>query len=144
MKYEHTPRPDTENHYHIRELIERQEKRTEDRNYTRDKQKERDERDNDIKSVKYTDIIDYWCSDCAKDFRAISIKQVQKDWNIDQNIAFYKTKCDCGKWCIRHITDKHKDSYFIKSRMLAKDRGVHHVDTLQPWQTGFNTLYKKI
>ena len=144
MRYEHTPRPDIEQHYHIRELIERQEKRSEDRTYSRDKKKHLEERNAEIKAAKYVDVIDYWCDSCKKDFKSISIKQVEKDWNQEQSNALYKTKCECGKWCIRLITDRHRDGYFIKSRLLAIDRGSHHNDTIQPWQTGFNMLYKKI
>lgn len=144
MKYEHTPRPEIERHYHIKELIERQEKRTEDRQYHRNRAKEKEERDKIIQDAKPYLRTDFWCERCNKDFIAFAHKQVEVDWSCpSQNIAFYKTKCRKGHWCIRLITDKHRDGYWSKSRNVARDRGKHYADTIQPFQTGFNLLYGK-
>ena len=138
------PKPLIEEHYHIQALINAQEKRVEDRNYCREKAKEQEERNETIKDSKLVTITDFWCEDCQKDFKSMSIKQIEIDWtNSKQNIAFYKTKCDCGKWCIRLITDKFKDGFWIKSKAVAKDRGSHYKDTIQPSETGFNLLYGK-
>lgn len=140
MSYE--PKPLIEEHYHIQELIRGQNKRAEDRSYHRDKQKEKDERDNLIKEAKVVVVIDFWCEDCSKDFKSMAIKQFEVDWsNPSQNIAFYKTKCDCGNWCIRLVTDKHKDAFWTKSKQLAYERGRHYADTIQPHETNFNLLY---
>lgn len=145
MRYDHIPRPEIEQHYHIRELIERQEKRVADRNYHREKAKESSERDSLIKDSKIVVLTDFWCEGCSKDFKSISIRQVEADWSCPtQNIAFYKTKCECGKWCIRLITDKNRDGYWTRSRGVARDRGRHYADTIQPGETGFNMLYKKL
>jgi len=142
MKYD--PKPLLEEHYHIQELIERQEKRTEDRNYHRNIQKEKVENINLIKDAKLVDVLPFYCSDCKKDFVSMTIKQFEIDWsNSNQYIAYYKTKCDCGKWCIRHITDKFKDAYWFKSKKVSKDRGVHFADTIQPYESNFNLLYGK-
>lgn len=144
MRYEHQPRPNIEEHYHIRELIEAQEKRSEDRNYHRDRQKGRDERDALIRDAKWMEVLDFWCEDCPKDFKSMAVKQVEQDWNLpSQSIAFYRAKCDCGKWCQRLVTDKFSDPYWTRSRSVARDRGNHHADTVQPWETGFNMLYGK-
>lgn len=144
MKYEHEPRPNIEHHYHIRELIENQEKRTQDRIYCRNKEKEKEERESSITGSQFLVLTDFWCSDCKEDFKAQAIKQTEVDWsNTAQRIAFYKTKCFCGKWCIRLITDKLKDGYWMRSHAVARDRGKHFADMLQPGETGFNLLYAR-
>jgi len=142
MRYEHIPRPDIEYHPHIQDLIERQEKRTEDRNYYRNRVKELEERNDLIKDSKFFTQTDFWCDKCKKDFKAQAIKQVEVDWsNTSQNIAYYKTKCFKGHWCIRLITDRHRDEFWFKSRFVSLDRGNHFKDILQPHETGFNLMY---
>lgn len=144
MKYDHQPRPDIEQHYHIRELIERQEKRSEDREYHRRKGKALEERNDIIKDSKTFCVTDFWCPKCKIDFKSMSIKEVEIDWSCPtQYIAFYKSKCDKGHWCIRLITDRQKDGYFIRSRLMAIDRGKHILDVVQPYETGYNLLYGK-
>lgn len=144
MRYEHTPRPEIEQHYHIRELIEGQEKKTADRAYHMAKNKARAERGELIADNKDFDIKDFYCTACRKDFVGAAWKQEEVDWaNPTQTIAFYKTKCWCGKWCIRYITDKPFDPYFALSRRLAMERTKHVNDILQPFETGFNLMYGK-
>lgn len=143
MRYEDVPRPNVEYHYHIRELIENQEKRTNDRNRSRNKEKEQAEREEDIQRAKPIDIVEFYCSHCEEDFAQIAYKQVETDWsNTNQRIAFYKSKCDdCGTWAIRYITNKYSDPYWSESKQVARDRGKHYADILQPWETGYNLLY---
>jgi hypothetical protein len=142
MRYENTPRPLIEDHYHIRELIERQEVRTQDRIYHQNREKALAERQALIKDNKLKDIKEFWCDRCRKDFVGEAILNVEIDWsNPAQNIAFYRTKCFCGAWALRPITDRLRDSYPFRSRRAAKERGVHFADTVQPWETGFQLLY---
>lgn len=145
MNYDHTPRPHVEEHYHIRELIEAQEKRSADRTDHRERQKASEERASLIASEKWLELKAFYCRKCSKDFYAEEIKQVETDWtNPAQSIAFYKTKHkDCGEWTIRLITDRHKDAYWYKSRAVASDQGRHYADTLQPFQTDYNLMYGK-
>lgn len=139
------PRPNIEDHYHLQELIDRQEKRVDDREYYRLKAKNAQERMDFIKDAKSKDTRAFYCAQCKEDFVSESIKQVETDWScLTQYIAFYKTKCFKGHWCIRLITDRHKDAYWFKSKQVKADQGKAFVDTIQPYQTGFNTLYKKI
>lgn len=139
--YESTPRPEIEQHWHIRELIETQERRSDDRTYHRDRIKALEERKKLIQEAKSVTLTDFWCNRCKKDFKSLAYKQVEQDWNANQEIAFYKTKHFCGSWCIRLITDKLKDGFWVRSRFLALDRGNHFADTIQPHETGFNLLY---
>lgn len=144
MRYENEPRPDIESHYHIRELIERQQKRADDRTSDRDRKKAYEERAHTIQDSPFFTLTDFWCVRCGKDFKAQAVKQIELDWsNLGQSIAFYKTKHWCGAWCIRLVTDKFKDGYWIRSRAVNKDRGSHFADMLQPGETGFSMLYRR-
>lgn len=140
----YSPKPLTEEHYHVQDLIDRQEKRTDDRNYHREKEKERAEREDLIKDSKIITVTDFWCNTCKEDFKSMAIKQVEVDWSCpSQRIAFYKTKCDGGHWCIRLVTDRHRDGFYSKSKLMELDRGNHYADTVQPYETNFNMLYGK-
>src|SRR3990167_9515364 len=123
MNYENTPRPELENHPHIRMLIETQEKKTKDRNLHRDKDKE--------------------LAECKEDFAHLAYKQVETDWsNTAQKIAFYKgVHEDCGTWAIRYITDRNADPYWMQSAQVARDRGKHFADILQPFESGFELMF---
>ena len=142
MKYDQTPRPDIEYHPHIQNLIKRQEKKSSDRNYHREKEKEKAERQEEINKAKPVDVIEFYCRSCKKDFAHIAYKQVETDWtNVKQKIAFYKGKHECGTWTIRHISDKFSDPYWMESPQVARDRGEHHADLIQPFESGYNLLY---
>lgn len=140
--YDHTPRPEVENHPHIRMLIERQEKKTKDRVIHRDRDKQVAERQEEIDKAKEWDVIEFFCAYCQEDFAHFANKQVETDWsNTNQKIAFYKGKHDCGEWAIRHITDKFSDPYWLESPQVARDRGSHFADLLQPFETNYQLLY---
>lgn len=138
------PKPLIEQHYHIQELIERQQVRSDDRQYHKDRIKTLEEREDLIKDSKEYALTDFWCDRCKEDFRAVAIRQIEVDWSCPtQRIAFYKTKCFKGHWCIRLITDRNMDGFYQKSRFVLLDRGNHYADTLQPFESGFNLLYGK-
>lgn len=144
INLDHTPHPLVEDHWHIRELINAQERRAEDRNYHRQRVKELEERTEDIATYKEFETKEFYCKRCREDFIGQVYKQVEVDWtNTKQTIAFYKTKCFKGHWCIRLISDRHKDGYFVKSRRVARDRGKHFSDIVQPDETNFNLLFGK-
>lgn len=139
------PKPLVEEHYHIQSLIDSQDKRVQDRTYHREKAQNNAEREKTLADSKLVAITDFWCEDCRQDFKSMSIREIETDWsNEQQRIAFYKTKHDCGKWCIRLITDRHRDGFWFKSRQVAIDRGRHFREILQPFESGYNLLYKKI
>lgn len=139
------PVPTVEEHYHIRDLIARQEARTADRNDHREREKAKLERMADMRDAKPVTITDFYCEQCRKDFKSHAVLHVEHDWNCEgQLIAFYKAKCrTCTKWCMRLVLDKHKDTFYFRSKAVHVDRGKHHEDLIQPHETGFNLLYGK-
>lgn len=144
MKFDQTPHPLIEDHYHIQELINNQEKRSEDRNYDREKKKLRLEREEFINDNKQIQLVEFWCNKCKEDFIAVSFKEIEEDWSdLNQRIAHYKTKCKNGHWCKRMITDRFLDYYWQRSRKVARDRGNHFEDIIQPFETNYNLLYGK-
>jgi hypothetical protein len=123
-------------------LIDQQEKRAKDRIQSRDREKMLAERQEEIDRAKEWDVIEFFCAQCQEDFAHFANKQVETDWsNTAQKIAFYKGKHDCGTWAIRHITDKFNDPYWLESPQVARDRGTHHNDLLQPFETGYQLLF---
>ena len=143
MKFDQTPHPLTEDHYHIQDLINAQQKRSDDRQYHKDRIKELEQREDLIEDSKPLTLTDFYCSKCKKDFKAQTVKQVEEDWTSNQRIAFYKTKCFRGHWCIRLITDRQQDGFWQRSRLVALDRGKNFNDALQPFEIGYYTLYGK-
>lgn len=138
------PKPIIEQHHHIQELIDRQQVRSDDRTFHRERIKALEEREDLIKDSKEYALTDFWCDTCKEDFKAVAIRQIEVDWSCPtQRIAFYKTKCFRRHWCIRLITDRHKDGFYLKSKFVNLDRGNHYADTVQPFETGFNLLYGK-
>jgi len=140
MNYEQEPRPEIEHHPHIRDLIQRQEKNVEDRNIHRNREKEKEERNKDIIEENGIELKEFWCNECSLDFAQIAYKQVD-NWGLN---ACYKGKCECGKWVIRYITDKNRDPYWNESDKTVALSRVNAEDLLQPHQSGFNLMYKKI
>lgn len=140
----YNPKPLIEEHYHIQELMDFQDKRSKERTETRNRLKEAEEREDLIKDAKLFIVTDFYCAKCKEDFRSQSIKEVEQDWScLSQRIAFYKSKCSKGHWVIRLITDREIDAFWMKSRKVALDRGNHFRDIMQPFETGYNMLYGK-
>lgn len=139
MKFDQTPHPLVEDHYHIQDLINGQEKRSEDRKRHQDIERARDQNLKDIQGFKDIEFLDFWCDDCKVDFTGRAKKQVD-NWSPK---AYYKIKHTCGKWCIRHITERFLDKYFFKSKKVAYDRGKAYAEMLQPFESGFNLMYGK-
>lgn len=136
----HEPKPLIEEHYHIQELIDRQQKRYDDKEYHKNADAVRYEREKDIAEAKNVDVKPFFCVKCQKDFVSITYKQID-NWG---DSACYKTKHKpCDSWCMRLITDSWRDAFWTRSKLLAKDRRDHALDMIQPHMTGFNTLYGK-
>lgn len=145
MRYEQEPRPEIENHYHIKDLIEAQNKKAIDRSDYRERERVRQEREDLIKDSEVVVMKEFYCEQCAVDFVNLAVKQIEVDWtNSAQRIAFYKSKHRaCGRWAMRYITDRNRDPYWFKSKKVRRDQGVHYNDALQPFQTGYQLVYGK-
>lgn len=141
----HSPKPLIEEHWHIQELIAGQKRRTEEREYARNQSKAKASRQDDINQADMLVIKDFWCKTCQADFIAMSVKEMEQDWtNPAQNIAMYKTKHrDCGTWCMRYVTDKLDDPFWARSKAVARDRGKHSLDLLQPSENNYNLMWGK-
>ncbi len=136
------PKPLVEEHYHIQELIEAQDKRAKDRTYHQDRVKQAEERSKEISGAKGKETLMFYCSICKKDFVGEAFKHVEQDWtNTGQTFAFYKTKCFKGHWVNRFIVDKTKDPYYFRSSFIAKQRAFHHADLLQSFESGYQLMY---
>lgn len=142
-EYNKVPRPLVESHYHIQSLIERQEKRSEERTYFQEKVKQGAERIKEIEDARMMVATEFLCRKCGEEFKGVAVRQVEIPFN-GPPIAYYKHKCDKGHWCMRWITDKWKDPYWIRSKAVARDKGKNYKDIIQPSEEGFNLLYKKI
>lgn len=145
MKYlDETPHPLIEDHYHIRELFENQDKRVADREHHRQRIKDLEERENLIKDSKLATLTDWWCDECKEDFKSVGVRFIETDWsNRSQRVAFYRTKCFKGHWVVRWITDKWRDPYWEKSKWVANDRTKHANDVLQEFQSGYTLMNTK-
>lgn len=140
MNFKQTPHPTVEDHHYIQDLINGQEKRSNERAYWQEVEKKRDQFAKDVSGFKLVDVMAFHCLACNKDFTALTFRVID-GWG---ERAYYKTKHKCGTWCIRHVTNRELDPYFLRSKVLAQSRGLMHNETLQPWEIGYNTLYKQI
>lgn len=138
--FKENPHPLVEDHYHIQELINAQQKRAEARTQWRERKKREEELDKNLASYKDIELLDFWCDHCKIDFVARSKKQLD-GWS---KIAYYKIKHrKCGMWCIRLITERFMDAYFFRSKKVAYDRMANATEMIQPFQSGFNLMYGK-
>ena len=83
------PKPLIEEHYHIQELIERQEKRSAERTYFQEKQKLGAERIKEIQEAKMMVAAEFLCLKCGDEFRGVAVRQVELPFN-DVEIEFLK------------------------------------------------------
>jgi len=138
----HEPKPDVERHPHIQMLIDQQEKKTKDKVIHQDRAKMLAERNEEIDAREPFGIIEFWCDQCQEDFANYAHKHVEIDWsNSKQRVSYYKSKHDCGNWVIRYITDRNQDPYWFESLQVALDRGKHHNDLIQSFESGYQLLF---
>jgi len=75
---------------------------------------------------------------------AETIREDERDWgNSEEVVSFYRTKCQAGHRCMRLVLDKLKDPYWQLSRKIAAERGHYAADILQPFESGYDMLYRR-
>lgn len=137
--FKQNPHPLVEDHYHIQELIEAQQKRADERTRWQNEKKNIDSFEKYVQGFKDVELLDFFCTHCERDFIGKARKQIDS-WG---QMAYYKIKHRCGTWCIRHITNRDRDAYFFRSKKVAYDRAENAINMLQSWETGYNTVYGK-
>lgn len=85
----------------------------------------------------------FYCKECKKDYFPQRIVKVeQNDWDTGGTFRFWRSK-HCSTWNVRLISQKIHDKFFIKSPSIIRDRRRFANDLLQPFQTGYDMLYKQ-
>lgn len=98
------------------------------------------ERAQEIKDAQPTQRMDFFCSECERDFGGIGHKEVR--WPKGSVwFAFYRGRCPEGHLTIRYITDKLKDPYFYKSPFVRKQQSVYADAMIGPDNPRFKVLY---
>jgi len=96
-------------------------------------------RQSEIDNAPDSKVMGFLCPSCRLDFDGPGWKTV-RHWPTLR--AIYQTKCpDCGKCCIRRITDTHNDPYFMDSPRLKLMRAEAGNDVLQPGDPNFERVW---
>lgn len=126
-------------------LVEDLKRRVDRRHEERQRMKLRDEEYRDhmraISDAEDNYKTSFWCMNCKKDFEATAKKIIGNAgaWQV----AWYATKCLCGKKCIRRITDKKRDPYYRHSFLVKRSRVKEYNDMLHPHDPMFKLVYPK-
>lgn len=82
---------------------------------------------------------DFWCDECEVDFTQEGYKTVHRLFG--DPIVAYRTEHECGNECIRLMTHRDHDDYYIRSDKIQEQRNQYETEFLMHEQYGFNTLY---
>lgn len=98
------------------------------------------ERAQDIKDAPYSQMMDFYCTECHRDFGAIGFKEVRVPkgsvW-----FAWYEAHCPEGHKNLRYITDKIEDPYFVQSPFVRAQQEEFEDAQIPPWHPRFKVLY---
>ncbi len=98
------------------------------------------ERRNDIAAAPTYVQTDFWCDTCHRDFSTTGHKEIRVP-KVGVWFAYYVGICPCGAHGIRYITDRLRDPYWYKSKIIKIQQGIYADAILQPWQPRFKQLY---
>ncbi len=127
-----------EEHYDYQKLVKVLEKQYDERDLIKKREAIRAEFDidDDIPASIFH------CSNCSKDyFPRVVYKIAEDDWNTKQTFRYWKSKCSCGQWNKRFITQKAHDPFYKYSTTIKRDRAMNYKDLIQPNERGFSMLY---
>lgn len=96
-------------------------------------------RENLVVTLPKSITTEFWCSACQKDFNRQALKVTQSWTGVVT--AFFQTKCECGRYCRRQITDKTSDPYYRQSKLLRMSTLKMEIDLLQPSDPRFKLYY---
>lgn len=98
------------------------------------------ERAQEIRDAPESQMMDFYCKECERDFGAIGFKQVRMPkgsvW-----FAYYEANCPENHKALRYVTDKIEDPYFILSPFIRAQQDEFEDAQLPPWHPRFRLLY---
>lgn len=98
------------------------------------------DRTREIVDAKDKMINTFWCDTCKADFTGRAYKVVRK-MPKKMPIAWYVGFCPARHKCIKRITEKPNDPYYMRSYIVKRDRARHADDLLTPNDPRFWLLY---
>ncbi len=98
------------------------------------------ERAQEIKDAPPSQMMDFYCSTCEKDFGGLGFKQVCIP-KVSVWFAWYETPCPEGHICLRYITDKIADPYFVQSPFVRAQQVEFEDSMVGPDNPRFKVLY---
>lgn len=98
------------------------------------------ERTREIVDARELMINTFWCDACQADFTGRAYKVVRK-LPKKMPIAWYVGHCPARHKCIKRITEKPNDPYYLRSYIVRRDRAKHADDLLTPDSHRFWLLY---
>ena len=82
--------------------------------------------------------VGFWCDSCRLDSELFAIV------SGSSGVRWFEARCPvCRAKVIRHIDDKAKDPYYVKSEKLNVERKEYSNDLLQPGKEGFSVIFDK-
>lgn len=98
------------------------------------------ERAQEIKDAPESQMMDFYCDTCKRDFGAMGFKQVRipkkSVW-----FAFYEANCPNNHKALRYITDKLTDPYFFNSPFVREQQNQFEDAMITPDNPRFKLLY---
>ena len=122
-------------------LIDRVERRKEERKRISWRESEYKDHIKAIKEASGVANMSFWCNTCKRDYDTLGVRRVGQAglWPV----AWYVGKCGCGSENIRRVTDKSKDLYYFRSKMIRFQRASMALDLLNPDDPLFPVIYSK-
>lgn len=122
----------------LNKIVDRNIREREELEEVQRKIRELNERWEEVQKAPDYKRLDFWCSECKKDFQATGTKHEIETYKIGK----YEARCLCGNKC-RRIIGEYDWDYYQNSELIKQQRARYSKDILQPHEYGFETLYGK-